>query len=241
MTAIILLASAVQNANSNGAGVDLTSVVSAARLRLTVSAVTGTNPTLTVTIEHSDDNSFFRAHSSFTTVATIGVQDLALAGLDRYVRVKWAITGTVSPSFTFSVKGTSFICYANLEDMVSHAVPNEGFGTIPTWVKSENLLSSTSKVNSYIKGRYTLPLSKWGDDLREATAILATYGTLSGRGLFRDAEQQKNLQLQRDQTIKWLEDIRDGKATPDEIVDSTPAVNNGSSVLFTRPKRGWGT
>lgn len=242
MTAITLAASAARTATANGSTVDLGVPLPALVLRLSVSIVSvTTSPVLTVTVQHSDDNTFFRSAYSFPSpISTTGVQDVSLSGLDRYVRAAWTIGGA-SASFTFALVGNSQVAYALPADMATYAAPSPAFGTITITEKTEALISATSFVNSYLQARYTLPIAGWGKDIRRATAILASYDLLLARGLFRDESQQKNLQLQRDQVVKWLEQIRDGLATPDGLVDNTPTVTNGSSILYTRTKRGWGT
>jgi hypothetical protein len=71
----------------------------------------GTNPTLDVTVEHSD--SLSTDYTAITGAAFTQVTDAAsrqklvidVDGAKRYVRVKYTIGGTSSPSFTFSVTG----------------------------------------------------------------------------------------------------------------------------------------
>jgi len=74
------------------------------RLLLDVTAASGTTPSLTVTLEQSRDGSTWRTVSSFAAKTTTGQEALSAGGLDRYIRVSWAISGT-TPSFTFSVSG----------------------------------------------------------------------------------------------------------------------------------------
>jgi hypothetical protein len=72
------------------------------QLDLEVTAVSGTNPSLSVAVQTSHDGSSWREHGAFTQKVAAGSQRFSLAGLDRYVRVAWGILGT-TPSFTFSV------------------------------------------------------------------------------------------------------------------------------------------
>jgi hypothetical protein len=77
------------------------------RLTQTVSAVSGTTPTLDTTVETSDDPTFgtnVRTIGTFTQKTAAGTQRLSFAGCDRYCRVKHTIGGT-TPSFTVAVSG----------------------------------------------------------------------------------------------------------------------------------------
>jgi hypothetical protein len=71
----------------------------------------GTNPTLDVSVEHSDeaaDNFTQIGTTAFTRVTSTASRQILVISKDetkRYVRVKYTIGGTNSPSFTFSVTG----------------------------------------------------------------------------------------------------------------------------------------
>ena len=96
---VTLAASAARTTDSQGAGVELGDR-GVLRATLDVTAASGT---LMVSIETSADGSTWREVGAFTGATGTGSQRLSFAGLDRYVRAKWAIT--TSGSFTFSVTG----------------------------------------------------------------------------------------------------------------------------------------
>jgi len=74
-----------------------------ARLRLNVTAASGTSPTLNVTVQTSHDGTTWRSAGTFTQATAVSEQR-ATFSIDRYVRATWAIAGT-TPSFTFSITG----------------------------------------------------------------------------------------------------------------------------------------
>ena len=74
-------------------------------LTLDVASRSGTNPTLDVTIQTSADNSTWRTLGTFAQKTAAGSERKSFAGCDRYVRASWAIGGTSTPTFTFSVAG----------------------------------------------------------------------------------------------------------------------------------------
>jgi hypothetical protein len=74
------------------------------RASLAVTAVGGTTPSLTVTLETSADGVSWRSIGSFPAVTGVGTSRLSVSGLDNLVRASWAETGT-TPSFTFAVSG----------------------------------------------------------------------------------------------------------------------------------------
>lgn len=77
------------------------------RLSLTSSAVSGTTPSMTVTMQTSLDagvTDAWRSLGAFTAQTAAGTERKSFPGADRYVRASWVISGT-TPSFTFSIDG----------------------------------------------------------------------------------------------------------------------------------------
>ena len=104
---------AARTATGNGTGLDLRQYDGDVVLLLdSAAASAGTNPTLDVTVEHSDSMS--TDYTAITGAAFTRVTDSAASQqklvisadeAKRYVRVTYTIGGTSSPSFTFSVTG----------------------------------------------------------------------------------------------------------------------------------------
>lgn len=106
-----LAAAARRTSTLTGTGIDVLDYEGVALLVLNASAGTGTSPTLSVKLQHSDDNSTFAdvtgaAFTQVTDVAgTAGIQVLKInvPDLKRYLRVVGTIAGT-TPSFDFGVE-----------------------------------------------------------------------------------------------------------------------------------------
>lgn len=79
------------------------------RLALTVTAKTGTTPTLDVTIETSHDGATWYEAGTFEQIEDPNLTSGPLVArgvfpVDRFVRAKWEVGGS-DPSFTFSLAG----------------------------------------------------------------------------------------------------------------------------------------
>jgi hypothetical protein len=78
------------------------------RVKLDVTAASGTSPTMTVTLQTSSDNNVsdsWRTLGSALTQATgVTSQYVSFGGVDRFVRASYVIGGT-TPSFTWSLVG----------------------------------------------------------------------------------------------------------------------------------------
>lgn len=102
--ALTLKSSGAVTANGSDAAVEVGDR-GAARLLLDVTAVSGTTPSMTVTVETSYDGSTnWQTVGSFAAKTAVGQERKVFAGLDRFVRVSQAVSGT-TPSFTYSVAG----------------------------------------------------------------------------------------------------------------------------------------
>lgn len=76
-----------------------------ARLTLTVTAATGTSPSLTVNVQTSPDSTIWTTLGSFTAATAAGSEEKVFTGLDRYVRGQWAAPTGTTPSFDFTLTG----------------------------------------------------------------------------------------------------------------------------------------
>lgn len=109
---------AARTATGDGTGVDLRALDGDLALILdSAAAGAGTNPTLDVTVEHSDESAAnftqigTTAFAQVTSTASRQILVISKDEAKRYVRVKYTIGGTASPSFTFSVTGVGLAKY----------------------------------------------------------------------------------------------------------------------------------
>lgn len=101
--AVSLAASAARTTNGSGSTVAV-GTAHTLRATLSVTAASGTTPSLTARIETSEDGTTWRTALTFTAATGATTQRLSTSGLDRFIRAAWTITGT-TPSLTFSVTG----------------------------------------------------------------------------------------------------------------------------------------
>lgn len=99
----ITLMSGTVTASGSG-GVQSSSAYTVARLTLSVTAASGTSPSMTVTVETSADGTTWATAGSFAAKTAVSSERKTFSGLDNFVRVSWAVSGT-TPSFTASVSG----------------------------------------------------------------------------------------------------------------------------------------
>ncbi len=108
------------------------------------------------------------------------------------------------------------------------------------------LEAASRDADSYLANRYTLPITQWGTDLTNAVCNIAAYNLLAGRGFAPNSgSSDEHVRLRYEDAIRWLRDCSSGKATPTNITDSTPAIDQGlvdteAPMFNTNSRRGWG-
>ena len=115
---------------------------------------------------------------------------------------------------------------------------------IPTGDQDAALEAASDHADSYLRSRFTLPLSVWQDDLRRAVCNIAAYDLLSARGFNPDAGADSNVRQRYEDAIRWLERVSTGQVTP-EVTDSSSGSSSGSGSaagparVFSSEPRGW--
>lgn len=96
---------AAETATGVGPSVDFEGALEAVIL-LNVTEVSGTTPTLDVTIQESVDGVVWMTLFSFAQKTGAGTEVKKTSAFARFLRASWVITGT-TPSFTFSLKANA--------------------------------------------------------------------------------------------------------------------------------------
>lgn len=101
-------------ATADGTGVSVVDFVGSVAFTLSGKNVAGTNPTMIVKLQHSDDDSDYTDISGavFTTITAAGTKAATLEkiyvnvdGCKKYIRAVKTIGGTDSPQFLLSLTG----------------------------------------------------------------------------------------------------------------------------------------
>lgn len=140
--------------------------------------------------------------------------------------------------------------YATLDDWDVYAVAPTTSGTAPAGVEPSLSASFTDAqrlrflrmasdfANSLLSKRYTLPITGYGEDLREAICAIAYATAITVRGYNPDGPD-KMIQLRADARRAWLKMISDGAANLVGAVDVTPEVEDMVGVVVTAARTGW--
>lgn len=127
--------------------------------------------------------------------------------------------------------------YADRADFDAFGLPSATLNALASSSVQDSLLSAASgRMDSYFRGRYGLPLTAWGDELRECCCVLAAYRLVGRRGFNPDNAWERDLQERYKDWIAWLEGVQGNTIHPD--VTETGAEYLAPEVL-SDDARGW--
>ncbi len=245
-SAITPLASASRTSSGVGAALDL-GVYRTAHLTLDVTAVSGTTPTLLVTIETAPSSieSTWLSLGAFAAAVAVGRQTrIRFTGADQFARVRWTISGS-APSFAFSVTGLKVLVYADPADIRALTLPAgtlvDAYGAPYT----DSALgafceTATDDIDDIFGTRFSLPLTAWGSSTRRRAAELAAFYSVRKRGFNPEDTGSAQIVAMKDDAVGWLTMAQRHEITPVGVVDATPDIEDGGAEVVTNPRRGWG-
>lgn len=147
--------------------------------------------------------------------------------------------------------------YATIADRDLYGVAPTAFGGVPDAQKTAALVSASAVIDSYFRGRYALPLTAWGIEVRRCCVFLADYELLATRGFNPAAGADANVldryreMIGYDGREGWLQRVQRRAAHPDvsEAASSADGKHQrprvySSSVIDTSTgcratNRGW--
>lgn len=134
------------------------------------------------------------------------------------------------------------MAYATRTHLAQFAIRAAALTGIATGDQDAALEAASDLADSYLRARFTLPLSSWQDDLRRAVCNVAAYDLLSARGYNPDAGADSNVRQRYEDAVRWLEGVAAGRVTP-AVTDSGSSGSSGSGAgvarVFTSDPRGW--
>ena len=142
--------------------------------------------------------------------------------------------------------------YAQIADLTTYGLPATALQSpnLPVQVQQAALDDASAIADSYLRGRYSLPLLAWGTDLTQAVCRIAAYNLLSVRGYNPAAAADVNIRDRYTDAIDWLNKVQRQAVHPNVTPQpsQTPQYNQpfvtSFSVISTAtgqkaPQRGW--
>jgi phage gp36-like protein len=129
--------------------------------------------------------------------------------------------------------------YATTTDLVTYAIKAEALTGISTTMQNLALVAASAEADSYLKGRYALPLLAWDAALSNAVARIAAYMLIKTRGFNPQSAADINFRLGYEDAIRWLRDVERQNAHPDLTPSPSQVPTYNAPQVFTTNGRGW--
>jgi len=126
------------------------------------------------------------------------------------------------------------MAYASSTDLTTFGLPLTALGQLTAAQIAGALDVASQKVDSYLRGRYALPLLAWGSEITEATAKIAAYNLLTIRGYNPAAGADINIKLRFDDAITWLNKVQRQAAHPNVTPQNTQATYYGQPKVTSQ-------
>lgn len=142
------------------------------------------------------------------------------------------------------------MAYATLTDLVTSGLPATALGNLTVAQQQAALDEASEQVDSYYRGRYSLPLATWDSATTQATCRIAVYNLVFVRGYNPAVGADPAIRDRYVEAKDWLARVQRQAAHPNvtSAVSQTPNYNQpmviSSSVTSlgngaTTTNRGW--
>lgn len=236
--AVVLAADAAVTESGASSAVDLGTRRSALAL---VARVTELEVGVRLALETSPTSTGpWRVAEEFN-VPDVEEKAISVAGLQRYVRVAYDLTA--SATATFSCDGVAHTLYAGPVDITRFAVSEAAIAEVTPTQRADALIAASDVAEGYLSAAgYTLPLTAWGNDIRQRVAQLAAATIFRVRGYDPEGPDKAVFDAEA-AALKWFEKLAAGTVQPSGVVDSSSdddeSSSNGSAAVYTTARRGW--
>lgn len=134
------------------------------------------------------------------------------------------------------------MAYATRTDLTRLGIRAGALSGVSTDDQDAALEAASDLADSYLRSRYTLPFTGYGDDLKRAVCAIAAWDLLSTRG-YNPQGSDEAIQTRQEQAIVWLKDVSAGRAAVSGG-NTTPTPSRTSRVssaatVTSSAKRGW--
>ena len=140
--------------------------------------------------------------------------------------------------------------YASLSDLVNYGITTNALGNLSTLQQTDALTSASAVMDSYFRGRYSLPFTAWGIEVTECCCKIAAYQLMNVRGYSPASGADINIVNRFNDAIAWLNKVQRQAVHPDVTPqqNQTPAYNQPLVFSYSvvdvnsgarAPSRGW--
>jgi phage gp36-like protein len=125
--------------------------------------------------------------------------------------------------------------YAALGDLTVYGMPATALGNLTTTQQTDALIAASSEMDSYFRGRYSLPFTAWGVEVTECCCKIAAYHLLNIRGYNPASGADVNILNRYTAALMWLREVQRQAAHPDVTPGSgaVPSYNQPLVISYS--------
>lgn len=131
------------------------------------------------------------------------------------------------------------MAYASRTDLTTHGLSSAAIGSISTTAQDAALDAASRVADSYLRARYTTPVTGYGVDLTRAVCSIAAWDLLSVRGFDPQRGGDEAVRLRAEDALRWLRDVSAGKAHLAGITESESESWPEALGVVSDESRGW--
>lgn len=131
--------------------------------------------------------------------------------------------------------------YCTRTELTLWGAPSDAFTNLEPELQTTAIVGAASVIDGYLSARLTLPLISWGDDIRRACAIIATYDLIAatrGRNP-EEAGDRDPIYDRYKETVAWLQGVAAGRVLVPTAVGQPSVTTKSVPVILSNESRGW--
>jgi phage gp36-like protein len=129
--------------------------------------------------------------------------------------------------------------YVTPSELVSYGANPIALAPIAMTLQTAACTSASSTMDAYFRGRYPLPFTSWGEDVKMRAAHIATWLLLASRGFDPEAGYDSQIDSRYQEAIRWCEHVQRQAVHPDVTYDAPASPKYNLPAVLTHCKRGW--
>jgi len=135
------------------------------------------------------------------------------------------------------------MAYATTTDLARFGLPSGALAGVSTATQEAALDAASAFADSYLRSRYTVPLTSYGVDLTKQVCALAAEDLLTTRGFDPSRANGDAITLRADNARAWFRDVSAGRAAVsggNTTATATPIARASSApTTASAGERGW--
>lgn len=135
------------------------------------------------------------------------------------------------------------MAYATTTDLARFGLPSGALTGVSSTTQEAALDAASALADSYLRSRYTVPLTSYGVDLTQQVCALAAETLLTTRGFDPSRANGDAIVLRADNARAWLRDVSAGRASVSggNTTAAATQIARASSAPSTASssERGW--